>query len=335
MVHQVGVGHGAGEHHLPGHAARCRDGFQRRLIRAFSDHQVAAVGMARGDGGEGADGVVDALLLHQPAHRDIHEAAVQAVAGHQVGRARHRAEAGDVHAVLDQADAVAPGLAQQVGDGGGGEAADHDDMVGSKQRAAAAVEPHVVGVACGDLLAVDIDGAVTQWKQARSTLSSQALATSSPMHTPVAPPRSSRVVQAKAQPVPPARRPRRAHHRAQQAEADHPVRRQPVVLAPGDRRQPVHVVQLRRRANDLVIEGAASETTVITDKVCHGKALFIIDGARITIRNLTLTRARVADLNGAGIRAEGGDLTIEHVRFINDQDGILAAPSRSPATPSR
>ena len=57
--------------------------------------------------------------------------------------------------------------------------------------------------------------------------------------------------------------------------------------------------------------------------------------ARITIRNLTLTRARVADFNGAGIRAEGGDLTIEHVRFIDDQDGILAAPSRSPATPSR
>ena len=79
------------------------------------------------------------------------------------------------------------------------------------------------------------------------------------------------------------------------------------------------------KANDLTIEGAGAEATVITDKVCGGKALFVTQGARITIRNLTLTRARVADFNGAGIRAEGGDLTVEHVRFVNDQDGILAA----------
>jgi hypothetical protein len=79
------------------------------------------------------------------------------------------------------------------------------------------------------------------------------------------------------------------------------------------------------KASDLVIEGAAAETTVITDKVCGGKALFITQGNNITIRNLTLTRARVPDFNGAGIRAEGGNLTVEHVRFINDQDGILAA----------
>jgi hypothetical protein len=79
------------------------------------------------------------------------------------------------------------------------------------------------------------------------------------------------------------------------------------------------------KANDLVIEGAAPEATVITDKACGGKALFVLDGQRITIRNLTLTRARVPDNNGAGIRAEGGDLTIEHVRFINNQDGLLAA----------
>ena len=81
------------------------------------------------------------------------------------------------------------------------------------------------------------------------------------------------------------------------------------------------------RANNLVIEGAGPEATSITDKVCAGKGLFITDGNNITIRNLTLTRARVPDFNGAGIRAEGGDLTIEHVRITNDQDGILANAS--------
>jgi hypothetical protein len=79
------------------------------------------------------------------------------------------------------------------------------------------------------------------------------------------------------------------------------------------------------KANDLAIEGAGMDATSITDKVCQGKGLFITQGARIAIRNLTLTRARVPDFNGAGIRAEGGDLTIDHVRFANNQDGILAA----------
>ncbi len=79
------------------------------------------------------------------------------------------------------------------------------------------------------------------------------------------------------------------------------------------------------RANNLVIEGAGAETTVITDKTCGGKALFVIDGANTVVRNLTLTRARVPDGNGAGIRAEGGDLTVEHVRFVNNQNGILSA----------
>ncbi len=79
------------------------------------------------------------------------------------------------------------------------------------------------------------------------------------------------------------------------------------------------------RANDLTIEGAGPDATIITDKACAGKGLFIADGNNITIRNLMLTRARVPDTNGAGIRAEGGDLTVEHVQFVNNQNGILSS----------
>jgi hypothetical protein len=64
------------------------------------------------------------------------------------------------------------------------------------------------------------------------------------------------------------------------------------------------------KANDLTIEGAEAYTTVISGTPCAGKALFIAQGNAITIRNLALTDAHVADLNGAGIRAKGGDLTI-------------------------
>ena len=78
------------------------------------------------------------------------------------------------------------------------------------------------------------------------------------------------------------------------------------------------------RANDLIIEGASADTTTITGTPCEGKALFITRGSTITIRNLALADAHVGDFNGAGIRAEGGDLTVEHVRFANDEDGILA-----------
>jgi hypothetical protein len=79
------------------------------------------------------------------------------------------------------------------------------------------------------------------------------------------------------------------------------------------------------RTSNLTVEGASPEATVITDKTCMGKALFVVQGNGITIRNLTLTRARVPDFNSAGIRAEGGDLLVEHVHFINNQEGILAA----------
>jgi hypothetical protein len=78
------------------------------------------------------------------------------------------------------------------------------------------------------------------------------------------------------------------------------------------------------KANNLTIEGAAATSTVITGTPCSGKALFITQGNAITIRGLTLTGAHVADFNGAGIRAEGGDLTVERVRFVHNEDGLLA-----------
>jgi hypothetical protein len=78
------------------------------------------------------------------------------------------------------------------------------------------------------------------------------------------------------------------------------------------------------RANHLTVEGKGPDV-VLTDKTCMGKAIFVTVGDDITIRNLTFTRARVPDGNGAGIRAEGSNLTVEKSRFINNENGILAA----------
>jgi hypothetical protein len=80
------------------------------------------------------------------------------------------------------------------------------------------------------------------------------------------------------------------------------------------------------KQNALTIQGSGPGV-VMTDKPCGGKALLVVQGDKIAIRNMTLQRARVPDGNGAGIRYEGGNLTIENVRFINNQDGILGADS--------
>jgi hypothetical protein len=81
------------------------------------------------------------------------------------------------------------------------------------------------------------------------------------------------------------------------------------------------------RQHDLTIEGKGPGV-VMTDKVC-GKGILDLIGSDITIRNITLQRAHVPQGNGAGIMAEGGDLTIENSRFMNNENGIL---SRSPKT---
>lgn len=80
--------------------------------------------------------------------------------------------------------------------------------------------------------------------------------------------------------------------------------------------------------DNVTIEGLGpNATAVFTDKTCQGKGILVISGAHVTIRNLTLTRARVRDMNGAGIRDESPDLIVEHVKFINNQNGILATPT--------
>jgi hypothetical protein len=73
---------------------------------------------------------------------------------------------------------------------------------------------------------------------------------------------------------------------------------------------------------DITIEGAGP-TTVITDRTCYGKALLIGKADNLTVRDLVLARARVADRNGAGIRMEGRGLVVERVRFENDQAGVM------------
>lgn len=79
-------------------------------------------------------------------------------------------------------------------------------------------------------------------------------------------------------------------------------------------------------ASNLTIEGAGRDNaTVIGSRICQNKGILVTEGANITIRNLTLSRARSTEHNGAGIRAEGKNLTVISVRFFDNENGILAA----------
>lgn len=77
------------------------------------------------------------------------------------------------------------------------------------------------------------------------------------------------------------------------------------------------------RANRLTI-AARAPGVVFTGRTCQGKGIFVIDGSDVTVRGITFTHAEVGDHNGAGIRAEGGNLTIENSHFLDNEEGILA-----------
>lgn len=56
-----------------------------------------------------------------------------------------------------------------------------------------------------------------------------------------------------------------------------------------------------------------------------GKAIWTIRGGNITLQNIEFSGARVADKNGAGIRLEGGSLTLENCYFHDNEMGLMTS----------
>lgn len=77
--------------------------------------------------------------------------------------------------------------------------------------------------------------------------------------------------------------------------------------------------------NNIAIHGLSERgrQVIIEDVTCGGKAIFVTQGRNITISNITFRNARVPHRNGAGIRAEGENLTVKNSAFINNENGIL------------
>jgi hypothetical protein len=79
------------------------------------------------------------------------------------------------------------------------------------------------------------------------------------------------------------------------------------------------------RANKLTIRGMGKDRVKLpaAGKNAGGKAIWVTAGRDITIENVEFSGARVPDRNGAGIRAEGANLTLRNCRFHDCEDGIL------------
>ena len=77
--------------------------------------------------------------------------------------------------------------------------------------------------------------------------------------------------------------------------------------------------------NGLTLIGVGSGRAVLnaSGKSSQGKAIWVISGNDNTVENIEFTGASVVDLNGAGIRAEGSNLTIRNCYFHDNQEGIL------------
>jgi hypothetical protein len=59
------------------------------------------------------------------------------------------------------------------------------------------------------------------------------------------------------------------------------------------------------------------------DASAQGKAIWVIHANDVVVENIEFSGASVPDQNGAGIRAEGMNLTVRNCYFHDNQDGIL------------
>lgn len=81
------------------------------------------------------------------------------------------------------------------------------------------------------------------------------------------------------------------------------------------------------RQNNLTLRGLGTTRAVLraNGNSAGGKAIWVISGANVRVENIEFAETKVPDRNGAGIRQEGGTLTVVNCLFRDNQNGILTA----------
>lgn len=76
--------------------------------------------------------------------------------------------------------------------------------------------------------------------------------------------------------------------------------------------------------SSLTIRGTGGRAVIdAAGRSAEGKAIWVVKGNNTIIENIEFKNAKVADLNGAGIRQEGTNLTVRNCYFHNNENGIL------------
>lgn len=94
-----------------------------------------------------------------------------------------------------------------------------------------------------------------------------------------------------------------------------------ILLAPGNYRQ--CAVQT---AGVVHFQATQAGQAIFDGVECEGKAALVLRGGGASVDGIVFQNMHVADLNGAGIRLEQGNLTITNSFFRNSDQGILTAP---------
>lgn len=82
----------------------------------------------------------------------------------------------------------------------------------------------------------------------------------------------------------------------------------------------IHVDNLKIRG-----VGGRAHLNASGQSIANGKAIFVITGENITLENIEFSGAKVVDENGAGIRHEGGLLSVKNCYFHDNENGILTS----------
>jgi hypothetical protein len=80
--------------------------------------------------------------------------------------------------------------------------------------------------------------------------------------------------------------------------------------------------------NRLLIRGSGDRPVMLGGDA-EGKGIWVVRGGQVRIENIEFRGARVAHFNGAGIRFEKGQLSIDRCRFVDNEMGILTGNQAS------
>jgi hypothetical protein len=98
-----------------------------------------------------------------------------------------------------------------------------------------------------------------------------------------------------------------------------------IELLPGEYRGPIVIEQRKLTLRGMGKVTVRGETPRPNNGPQAAKALWTVRGGEVTVENVEFRGARSADGAGAGIRQEGGALTVRECRFFDNEHGLLAA----------